>query len=82
MRRVKTTIRVMALLGIAILSDSVDAKQPKQITLAPIGRYSAGPGIERAEIAAYDPATNGFSASIPRWLVSTFSTSVIRAIRP
>jgi hypothetical protein len=47
----------MALLGIAILSHSADAKQPKQITLAPIGRYSAGPGIERAEIAAYDPAT-------------------------
>ena len=47
----------MALLGIAILSYAADAKQPKQITLAPIGRYSAGPGIERAEIAAYDPAT-------------------------
>jgi DNA-binding beta-propeller fold protein YncE len=57
MRRLRTTIRVVALLGIAILSHSADAKQPKQITLTPIGRYSAGPGIERAEIAAYDPAT-------------------------
>lgn len=57
MRRIKTTIRVVALLGIAILSYAADAKQPKQITLTPIGRYSAGQGIERAEIAAYDPAT-------------------------
>jgi hypothetical protein len=57
MKRVKTTMRVVALLGIAILAYSAEAKQPKQITLTPIGRYSAGPGIERAEIAAYDPAT-------------------------
>ena len=57
MRRIKTTIRVVALLGIAILSYAADAKQPKQIALTPIGRYSAGLGIERAEIAAYDPAT-------------------------
>jgi Choice-of-anchor I domain len=57
MRRGKTMIRVVALLSIAILSYSADAKQPKQIGLTAIGRYSAGPGIERAEIAAYDPAT-------------------------
>lgn len=59
MRSVKTTIRVVALLGIVILAYSVDAKQPKQITLTPIGRYDASPGneTERAEIAAYDPAT-------------------------
>src|SRR4029434_3019295 len=57
MRRVKTMIRVVALLSIPILSYSADAKQPKQIGLTAIGRYSAGPGIERAEIAAYDPAT-------------------------
>jgi hypothetical protein len=57
MRQVKTTIRVVALLGIAILSYSADAKQPKQISLTPIGRYSAGSVFERAEIAAYDPET-------------------------
>ena len=57
MRQVKSAIWVVVLLGIAILSYSADAKQPKQITLTPLGRYSAGPGIERAEIAAYDPAT-------------------------
>ena len=57
MRHVKTTICVVALLGIAILHPAAKAKQAKQITLTPIGRFSAGPGIERAEIAAYDPAT-------------------------
>lgn len=57
MRDIKTTICVVALLGIAILHPAAHAKQPKQITLTPIARYSAGPGIERAEIAAYDPAT-------------------------
>jgi len=57
MRHVKSTICVAALLGIAILCSAANAKQPKQITLTPIGRYSAGPGIERAEIAAYDRAT-------------------------
>jgi 2',3'-cyclic-nucleotide 2'-phosphodiesterase/3'-nucleotidase/5'-nucleotidase len=57
MRRVKTTIRLLALLTIATRSYSADAQQPKQITITPIGRYSAGPGIERAEIAAYDPTT-------------------------
>ncbi|HEV8722893.1 MAG TPA: choice-of-anchor I family protein [Candidatus Binatia bacterium] len=57
MRRVKSAIWVVVLLGIAILPYSADAKQPKQITLTLIGRFNAGPGIERAEIAAYDPAT-------------------------
>ena len=57
MRQVKSAIWVVVLLGIAILPYSADAKQPKQITLTPIGRFNAGPGIERAEIAAYDPAT-------------------------
>jgi len=57
MRHVKAAICVAALLGIAILSYSADAKEPKQITLTAIGRFNAGPGIERAEIAAYDPAT-------------------------
>ena len=63
MRRVKTMIRVVALLSIAILSYSADAKQPKQIALTAIGRYIAGPGIERAEIAAYDPATRRIAKS-------------------
>ena len=57
MKLVRTTICVVALLVIAILHPTASAKQPKQITLTPIGRYSAGPGIERAEIAAYDHAT-------------------------
>jgi len=57
MRHVKAAICVAALLGIAILSYSAGAKEPKQITLTAIGRFNAGPGIERAEIAAYDPAT-------------------------
>jgi len=57
MKYIKTTICVAALLGIAILHPAAQAKQPRQITLTPIGRYNAGPGIESAEIAAYDPAT-------------------------
>jgi Choice-of-anchor I domain len=56
MRNVKSTICVVAMLGIAILHPAAHAKQPKQITLTPIGRYNAG-GMESAEIAAYDPAT-------------------------
>jgi hypothetical protein len=55
MRQVRSTICFLALLGIAILCPTANAKQPKQISLTPIGRYSAGP--EGAEIAAYDPAT-------------------------
>lgn len=57
MRDVKVTIHVAALLAIAILHSAANAKEPKEITLTPIGRYNAGPGIERAEIAAYDPIT-------------------------
>jgi hypothetical protein len=57
MRNLKPMICVVALLGIAILHPAAHAKQPKQITLTPIGRYNGGPGIESAEIAAYDPAT-------------------------
>ena len=56
MREMKLVVGIVALL-IIILPHRSDAKQPKQITLTAIGRYSAGPGIERAEIAAYDPAT-------------------------
>ena len=33
------------------------AKKEKSITLTQIGRYEAGAGGTRAEIAAYDPAT-------------------------
>jgi hypothetical protein len=55
MRHGKSKLWVVALLGIAILPYSADAKQPKQITLSPIGRFSAG--REGAEIAAFDPAT-------------------------
>jgi DNA-binding beta-propeller fold protein YncE len=50
-------IGLAALLCIAICSPAVSAQRVKQISLTPIGRYSAGPGIESAEIAAYDPAT-------------------------
>ena len=57
MKNIETMICVVVLLGIAILHPAAHAKQPKQITLTPIGRYNAGPGIESAEIAAYDPAT-------------------------
>jgi hypothetical protein len=57
MRHGKSKLWVVALLGIAILPYSADAKQPKQITLSPIGRFDPGPGREGAEIAAYDPAT-------------------------
>jgi hypothetical protein len=57
MRSIKRTLGVVALLGVVILPRPADAEQPKQITLTPIGRFNAGPGIERAEIAAYDPAT-------------------------
>jgi hypothetical protein len=57
MRHGKSKLWVVALLGIAILPYSAHAKQPKQITLSPIGRFDPGPGSEGAEIAAYDPAT-------------------------
>jgi hypothetical protein len=57
MKRTKTTVSIVALLSIALLSYPAGAKQPKQITLTPIGRFNAGPGIERSEIPAYDPVT-------------------------
>jgi hypothetical protein len=51
---------LVALLGGALLaapnSAQADKKQ-KDIALTQIGRYDAGPGGTRAEIAAYDPAT-------------------------
>jgi choice-of-anchor I-like protein len=46
MRYVKAAIYLVAVLAIAILPDSARAKRSKQITLMPIGRYNAGPGIE------------------------------------
>ena len=57
MRHGTSTIGVAALLGIVILCTAAHAKQPKQITLSPIGRFDPGPGSEGAEVAAYDPAT-------------------------
>ena len=50
-------IGVLALSGSMILPPTGHTKGPKRITVAPIGRFNPGPGIERAEIAAYDPAT-------------------------
>ena len=44
-------------LGMMIWPHEAIAKNNKAITLTPIGRYSAGAGGTRAEIAAYDPAT-------------------------
>jgi hypothetical protein len=55
MTHVKSAICAVVLLSTEILPYLADAKQPKQITLTPIGRFSAGG--EGAEIAAYDPAT-------------------------
>ena len=55
MTHVKSAICVVVLLSTAILPYLANAKQPKQITLTPIGRFSAG--REGAEIAAYDRAT-------------------------
>jgi hypothetical protein len=57
MKHIRITICLTALLGILIQCPAAEAKQPKQITLTPIGRFNAGPDSERAEIAAYDPAT-------------------------
>jgi hypothetical protein len=61
MKEMRTTLCAIALLSIALLSQSADAKQPHEISLTAIGRYDASPApgneIERAEIAAYDPAT-------------------------
>ena len=48
---------------LAAAPNQAQAKNEKAISLTPIGRYSAGPStsqpvLPRAEIAAYDPATN------------------------
>jgi Choice-of-anchor I domain len=51
-----TKIYIVILLTVAVLPYSAEAKQPKQITVTPIGRYNGG-GREGAEIAAYDPST-------------------------
>jgi DNA-binding beta-propeller fold protein YncE len=52
-------IMVVGLLGGVLLAvpKPVQAAKEKSITLTQIGRYSAGAGGTRAEIAAYDPAT-------------------------
>jgi 2',3'-cyclic-nucleotide 2'-phosphodiesterase / 3'-nucleotidase / 5'-nucleotidase len=52
-------IMVVGLLGGVVLAvpKPVQAAKEKSITLTQIGRYSAGAGGTRAEIAAYDPAT-------------------------
>jgi 2',3'-cyclic-nucleotide 2'-phosphodiesterase/3'-nucleotidase/5'-nucleotidase len=55
-KRGMTTICIVILLSVAILPYSAEAKQPKQITVTPIGRFNGG-GREGAEIAAYDPST-------------------------
>jgi uncharacterized protein len=60
MRQMKAALGTLVLLGITILPTLTVAKEDKQITLTPIGRYDARSvitDIERAEIAAYDPAT-------------------------
>jgi hypothetical protein len=54
------TMMLLTLLGGALLTmpDSAQAdKKHKDISLTQIGRYDAGRGGTRAEIAAYDPAT-------------------------
>src|SRR5574339_678522 len=60
MRQLKAALCAVVLLGITILPTLTVAKEDKQITLTAIGRYDARSvitDIERAEIAAYDPAT-------------------------
>ena len=57
MKHIRITVFLTALLSIAIHLPATAAQRSKQIELTAIGRYSAGPGIESAEIAAYDPAT-------------------------
>ncbi len=63
----KSTKILWALLLGALLATTANAAQADKdkgkknangITLTEIGRYSAGAGGTRAEIAAYDPATN------------------------
>ena len=52
-------IILLGLLGGALVAvpKPAQAKKEKSITLTQIGRYEAGAGGTRAEIAAYDPAT-------------------------
>ena len=62
----KNAVRALALAVLAMgFSSEAPAKNAKSITLTQIGRYSAGGGIERAEIAAYDPATRRIFAINP-----------------
>ncbi len=62
----KNAVRALALAVLAMgFSSEAPAKNAKSITLTQIGRYSAGGGIERAEIAAYDPATKRIFAINP-----------------
>lgn len=58
---------IIVLIAIVLSNSGHDAlaKNLKSITLTPIGRYNAGGGIERAEIAAYDPATRRVFAINP-----------------
>jgi hypothetical protein len=57
MKHIKITICLAVLLSIPVHFPATAAQRSKQIEVTAIGRYSAGPGIESAEIAAYDPAT-------------------------
>ncbi len=62
----KNAVRALALAVLAMgFSSEAPAKNAKSISLTQIGRYSAGGGIERAEIAAYDPATRRIFAINP-----------------
>lgn len=58
MTYLKAAVYLVSVAAIGVLAQPAEAREPGQITLTPIGRFSAGPGIESAEIAAYDPATN------------------------
>ena len=64
----KTIIARIALLiagGAMCFHSQALAKNAKSISLTPVGRYTAGGGIERAEIAAYDAATRRIFAINP-----------------
>lgn len=54
--------------GVTCFHSQAFAKNAKSITLTPIGRYTAPGGIERAEIAAYDPGTKRVFAINPAQL--------------
>ena len=53
------SIVLLGLFGGALVAvpKAAQAKKEKSMTLTQIGRYEAGAGGTRAEIAAYDPAT-------------------------